>query len=165
MPDALGLFLLSNDNDYHQRLKEVGLREAKRQGFELIIESAQNYPARQAGQIRAAISNAKTSNLSGVLVSVVRNDIVPALVHEAVAAGIDFVVLKQSSPLKFLEPDSGKEIGTKYGTFVCYVGPRQQQFARIFGTSGTILKAVPSADAEATTQPVYWPLTSTGRIP
>ena len=38
MLGTIGLFLRSNDNDYQQRLKEVGLREAKRQGFDIAIE-------------------------------------------------------------------------------------------------------------------------------
>ena len=37
MPGTLGLFLRSTDNDYQQRLKELGLREAKKHGFDLRI--------------------------------------------------------------------------------------------------------------------------------
>lgn len=47
--------------------------------------------------------------------------------------------------LTFREPGSETEIGTKYGTFVCYLGPRHRLFAKVFGAFGTILKAVSSA--------------------
>ena len=56
MPGTIGLFLRSSDNDYQQRLKELGVREAKRQGFEIVIESAMNDPAKQVEQIRAAVA-------------------------------------------------------------------------------------------------------------
>ena len=37
MLGTIGLFLRSTDNDYQQRLKELGLREGKHQGFEIVV--------------------------------------------------------------------------------------------------------------------------------
>lgn len=97
MPGTLGLFLRSTDNDYQQRLKEVGMREAKRQGLELLIESAQNDPLRQADQVRAAINNSPATKLLGILVSVVRDDVMPDLARESAKAGIDFALLNEGA--------------------------------------------------------------------
>jgi ABC-type sugar transport system substrate-binding protein len=95
MPGTIGLFLRSNDNDYQQRLKEVGLREAKRHGYEIIVESALNDGNRQVEQIRAAIKNAKTTGMVAILVSTVRDEILPPLVREAAEAGIDWALLNE----------------------------------------------------------------------
>ncbi len=97
MLGTIGLFLRSNDNDYQQRLKEVGLREAKRQGFDIVLESAQNDPARQVEQIRAAIAKASTTKLAAILVSTVRDEVLPDLVREAAEAGIDWALLNEGT--------------------------------------------------------------------
>jgi ABC-type sugar transport system substrate-binding protein len=126
MLGTFGLFLRSSDNDYQLRLKEVGLREAKRQGFELVIESAQNDPVRQAEQIRAAINNAKTSQLSAILVSVVRDDVIPDLAREAAAAGLDFALLNEFSAID--------EIRAQYPSRAMFVvTPDQTEIGRIHG--------------------------------
>jgi ribose transport system substrate-binding protein len=93
MPGTIGLFLRSTDNDYQQRLKEVGVREAKRQGFDLAIESAQNDPTKQVEQIRAAIKNKTTTKLTAVLVSTVHDEGLPEVFLEAAEAGIDCALL------------------------------------------------------------------------
>lgn len=126
MLGTLALFLRSNDNDYQQRLKEVGLREAKRHAFELVIESAQNDAIRQADQVRAAIEKAKVTNLVGILTSVVRDDVMGALVREAADAGVDFAVLNEGTYID--------ELRTQYpqcGVFV--VTPDQTEIGRIQG--------------------------------
>jgi ABC-type sugar transport system substrate-binding protein len=126
MPGTLGLFLRSNDNDYQQRLKEGGLREAKRHGFELVIESAQNDPSRQAEQIRMAIGNAKTSMLSAILVSIVRDDVIPALAREAAEAGLDFALLDDG---RYID-----EIRAQYPNRAIFaVTPDQLEIGRIHG--------------------------------
>jgi ABC-type sugar transport system substrate-binding protein len=126
MPGTIGLFMRSTDNDYQQRLKEVGLGEAKRQGFEIIVESANNDASRQAEQVRKAIANAKTSNMSGILVSVVRDDEMPALAREAAEAGIDFVLLN--------EVPSIDEVRAQFpGRVICVVTPDQVEIGRIHG--------------------------------
>jgi ABC-type sugar transport system substrate-binding protein len=126
MLGTLGLFMRSTDNDYQQRLKELGLREAKRHGFELIIESASNDPFRQAEQVRAAIANAKTSNLSGILVSVVRDNEMPALAREAAEAGVDFVLLNEVPAI-----DEVRAQFSERAVFV--VTPDQMEIGRIHG--------------------------------
>ena len=93
MPGTIGLFLRSTDNDYQQRLKEVGVREAKRQGFDLVIESAQNDPTKQVEQIRAAIKNKTTTKLTAILVSTVHDEGLPEVLREAAEAGIDCALL------------------------------------------------------------------------
>ena len=95
MSGTIGLFLRSNDNDYQQRLKEVGLREAKRHGYEIIVESALNDGNRQVEQIRSAIKKAKTTSLIAILVSTVRDEVLPPLVREAAEAGIDWALLNE----------------------------------------------------------------------
>jgi ABC-type sugar transport system substrate-binding protein len=126
MLGTLGLFLRSTDNDYQQRLKEVGLREAKRHGFELIIESAQNDAVRQADQVRAAIAKAKASNLVGLMVSVVRDDVMPDLAREAAEAGRDFAILNEGSYMD--------EIRAQYPKAAAFVvTPDQTDIGRIQG--------------------------------
>lgn len=95
MPGTIGLFLRASDNDYQQRLKEFGLREAKRQGFDIVVEAAQNDANRQAEQIRAAIKNAAKTKLVAVLVSSVRDEVMPDLVRETAEAGLEFALLNE----------------------------------------------------------------------
>jgi len=126
MLGTIGLFLRSNDNDYQQRLKEVGLREAKKHGFELIIESAQNDGARQVEQIQAAIKNASTTKLSAILVSTVRDDVLPDMVREAAEAGIDWALLNEGM---FID-----EIRAQYPNRAIFVvTPDQTEIGRIHG--------------------------------
>jgi ABC-type sugar transport system substrate-binding protein len=126
MLGTLGLFLRSTDNDYQQRLKEVGLREAKRQGFDLIIESAQNDAGRQSDQIRAAINNAAATKLAGILVSVVRDDVIPDLARAAAAAGIDFGLLNEGSFIDDLRAEQPTAA-------IFAVTPDQTEIGRIHG--------------------------------
>ena len=126
MLGTIGLFLRSNDNDYQQRLKEVGLREAKRQGFDIAIESAQNDATRQVDQIRAAIKNASTTKLVALLVSTVRDDVLPEMVREAAEAGIDWALLNEG---KFID-----EIRAQYPNRAIFVvSPDQMEIGRIHG--------------------------------
>jgi ABC-type sugar transport system substrate-binding protein len=126
MLGTIGLFLRSNDNDYQQRLKEVGLREAKRQGFDIVLESAQNDPSRQVEQIRAAIANASTTKLAAILVSTVRDEVLPDLVREAAEAGIDWALLNEGT---FIDA-----IRDQYPTRAIFVvTPDQLEIGRIHG--------------------------------
>ena len=97
MLGTIGLFLRSTDNDYQQRLKELGLREGKHQGFEIVVESAQNDAGRQLEQIRAAIKNAATTKMGAILVSTVRDEGLPEVVREAAEAGLDFGLLNEGT--------------------------------------------------------------------
>ncbi|HEY5282112.1 MAG TPA: sugar ABC transporter substrate-binding protein [Polyangia bacterium] len=126
MLGTIGLFLRSNDNDYQQRLKEVGLREAKKQGFEIAIESAQNDANRQVEQIHAAIKNAANTKLAAILVSTVRDDVLPDMVREAAEAGIDWALLNEGM---FID-----EIRAQYPNRAIFVvTPDQLEIGRIHG--------------------------------
>jgi ABC-type sugar transport system substrate-binding protein len=126
MLGTIGLFLRSNDNDYQQRLKEVGLREAKKQGFEIVIESAQNDANRQVEQIHAAIKNAANTALAAILVSTVRDDVLPNMVREAAEAGIDWALLNEGM---FID-----EIRAQYPSRAIFVvTPDQLEIGRIHG--------------------------------
>lgn len=97
MPSTIGLFLRSADNDYQQRLKELGIKEAKRQGLDIFVEAGMNDPQRQVEQIRAAIKNAASSKLIGILVSTVRDSGLPEAFAEAAEAGIDCALLNEGA--------------------------------------------------------------------
>jgi ABC-type sugar transport system substrate-binding protein len=126
MPGTIGLFLRSSDNDYQQRLKELGVREAKRQGFEIVIESAMNDPAKQVEQIRAAIKNAARSKLVGILVSTVRDEGLPEAMIEAAEQGIDCALLNEGS---FID-----EIHARYPSRAIFaVTSDQTEIGRIHG--------------------------------
>lgn len=128
MLGTIGLFLRSNDNDYQQRLKEVGLREAKRQGFDVVVESAQNDANRQAEQIRAAIKNSSTTKIVAIIVSSVRDDVLPDLVRESAEAGIDWGLLNEGAGT-FID-----EIRTQFPTRAIFaVTPDQTEIGRIHG--------------------------------
>jgi ABC-type sugar transport system substrate-binding protein len=126
MPGTIGLFLRATDNDYQQRLKELGLREAKKQGFEIAIESASNDGNKQVEQIRAALKNAGTTKLVAVLVSTVRDDVLPDVVREVAEAGIDFALLNEGT---FID-----EIRAQYANRAIFiVTPDQSEIGRIHG--------------------------------
>jgi ABC-type sugar transport system substrate-binding protein len=123
---TIGLFLRTNDNDYQQRLKEVGLREAKRQGFDIIIESAQNDAGRQVDQIRSAIKNASTTKLAALLVSTVRDAVLSEVVRETAEAGLDCAMLND---VLFID-----EIRQQHpGRAIFIVTPDQIEIGRIQG--------------------------------
>jgi ABC-type sugar transport system substrate-binding protein len=126
MLGTIGLFLRSNDNDYQQRLKEVGLREAKRQDFDIVVESAQNDPNRQVEQIRTAIRNAPTTKLVAILASAVRDDVLPEVVREAAEAGLDWALLNEGT---FID-----QIHDQYPQRAIFaVTPDQTEIGRIHG--------------------------------
>jgi ABC-type sugar transport system substrate-binding protein len=126
MLGTIGLFLRSNDNDYQQRLKEVGLREAKRQGFDIVVESAQNDANRQVEQIRTAIKNAQATKLVAILASAVRDDVLPEVVREAAEAGLDWALLNEGTFI-----DEIRETYPKRAIFA--VTPDQTEIGRIHG--------------------------------
>ena len=97
MPDVIGLFLRSADNAYQQRLREVGLRAAKRHGFELLVQTVPFDASRQVAQIREAIKNAAASKLVAILVSGVRDEELVPVAHEAAAAGLDWALLNDAA--------------------------------------------------------------------
>lgn len=126
MLGTIALFLRSTDNDYQQRLKELAIKEAKKQGFELAIESSQNDPARQVELIHAAVKGAAARNLLGILVSTVRDEGLPEALSGAAEAGIDCALLNEGS---FIE-----EIHAKYPDRAVFaVTSDQVEIGRIHG--------------------------------
>ena len=97
MPQAIGLFLRSADNAYQRRLKEVALSEAKRHGFELIVQSVKFDSGQQVAQIREAIKNASVTNLVALLVSGVRDEDLTPVAHEAAQAGLEWALLNEGA--------------------------------------------------------------------
>jgi ABC-type sugar transport system substrate-binding protein len=97
MLGTIGLFLRSTDNDYQRRLKEVGQREAKHHGFDIIVESAQFDASRQVAQIRKAIKNAAATKLAAILVSGVQDEELRPVAQEAVEAGLDWALLNEAA--------------------------------------------------------------------
>jgi len=96
MPDVIGLFLRSADNAYQRQLKVAALREAKRQGFDLLIQSVQFDASQQIVQIRNAIATAEATKLIAILVSGVRDMDLEPIAHEAAEAGLDWALLNDA---------------------------------------------------------------------
>jgi ABC-type sugar transport system substrate-binding protein len=97
MLGTIGLFLRSTDNDYQRRLQEVGQREAKQHGFDILVESAQFDSVRQVEQIRKAIKNAPATKLAAILVSGVQDEALRPVAQEAVEAGLDWALLNEAA--------------------------------------------------------------------
>ena len=102
------------------------LREAKRQGFDIVVESAQNDPTRQVEQIRTAIKNAQATKLVAILASAVRDDVLPEVVREAALAGLDWALLNEGT---FIDEIHGQY--PKRAIFA--VTPDQAEIGRIHG--------------------------------
>jgi ABC-type sugar transport system substrate-binding protein len=126
MSGTIGLFLRSTDNDYQQRLKELALREAKRQGLEIFVEAGMNDPSKQVEQIHNAIKNAASTKLVGILVSTVRDVGLPEAFSEAAEAGIDCALLNEGA---FID-----DIHTKFPDRAIFaVTSDQKEIGRIHG--------------------------------
>jgi len=97
MQEVIGLFLRSLDNGYQRELKAAGVREAKRHGFELLIQSSQFDVNQQVAQIRDAIKNATATGLIAILASTVRDAELIPVAHEAAAAGLEWAVLNDAA--------------------------------------------------------------------
>jgi ribose transport system substrate-binding protein len=153
MPDVIGLFLRSADNSYQREMREVALREAKRQGFDLRVHSVQFDSSQQVAQIRDAIGNAATTNLVAILVSGVRDDDLTPVVQEAAASGLEWALLNEGAFIdkaRQQHPDRAifavacdqSEIGRLHaeqvrsllaseGRVACVTGPLQNADARL----------------------------------
>jgi ribose transport system substrate-binding protein len=73
------------------------LREAKRHGFELLIQSVQFDATEQVAQIRDAIKHASASKMIAILVSGVRDEDLVPVAHEAAEAGLEWAVLNDAT--------------------------------------------------------------------
>jgi inositol transport system substrate-binding protein len=97
MPEVIGLFLRSADNAYQRQLKAVGLREAKRFGFELMVQSVPFDSTLQVAQVREAIKNATATRMIALLVSGVRDAPLAPVAHEAAEAGLEWALLNEGA--------------------------------------------------------------------
>jgi ABC-type sugar transport system substrate-binding protein len=97
MSDTIGLFLRSANNAYQRRLEEVGSREAKRHGFELLVQFAQFDSSQQVAQIHEAIGNAAATKMVAILVSGVRDIDLTPVAREAAEAGLEWALLNEGA--------------------------------------------------------------------
>jgi len=127
MVGTIRLFLRTTENDYQQQLKERALREGKRAGFAVEVESAQDDAGRQVAQITAAIEKARASNLVAVLVSPVRDDNLRPTARAAAEAGVEWALLNR-------EADFIEELRRQFtGRAIFLVSPEQAEIGRIHG--------------------------------
>ena len=127
MVGTIRLFLRTTENDYQQQLKQEALREGKRSGFVVEVDSAQDDAGRQVAQITAAVENARATNLVAVLVAPVRDDVVAPTVRAAAQAGVEWVMLNREA--QFIE-----ELRQQFtGRAIFAVTPEQAEIGRIHG--------------------------------
>jgi ABC-type sugar transport system substrate-binding protein len=127
MAGSIRLFLRTTENHYQLQLKEEALREGKRAGFEVEVESAQDDAGRQVAQITAALGKAHTGNLVAVLVAPVRDDNLVPTVRAAAEAGVEWVLLNREAG--FIE-----ELRRQFTNRAIFaVTPEQAQIGRIHG--------------------------------
>jgi len=140
MADAIGLFLRSADNAYQKQLKAVGLREAKRHGFTLLVQAVSFDSAQQVAQIREAIKNASENKMVAILASGVRDVDLSPVVHEAAEAGLEWAWLNEVSSLE--------EVRDKYPNRAIFAATsnqseigrvQAQQILAILGGAGRVL--------------------------
>ena len=127
MVGTIRLFLRTTENDYQQQLKQEALREGKRSGFVVEVDSAQDDAQRQVAQITAAVENARATNLVAVLVAPVRDDVMAPTVRAAAQAGVEWVMLNREA--KFID-----ELRQQFtGRAIFAVTPEQAEIGRIHG--------------------------------
>src|SRR5436309_3125230 len=91
----LALFLRTSGNDYQELLREDAMAAAKRHHFQLQVFSADDDADHQARQIREAVESRQTARLIAVLVSPVRESALLAVAHEAIRAGVGWILLNR----------------------------------------------------------------------
>jgi ABC-type sugar transport system substrate-binding protein len=149
--ELVGLFLRSADNAYQRQLKVVALREAKRQGYALAVQSVPFDSAQQVEQIRAAIRTAAVTKLIAILVSGVRDLDLAPVAREAADAGLDWALLNDAAYLDDLRkahPDRAIFAATCDHTEIGRVQARQ--IRALLGEQGRILCVTgPSSNIDA----------------
>jgi ribose transport system substrate-binding protein len=140
MAEAIGLFLRSADNAYQKQLKAVGLREAKRHGFTLLVQAVQFNSTQQVAQIREAIKKATETKMVAILVSGVRDVDLSPVAYEAAEAGLEWALLNDAS---FID-----EVRKKYPNRAVFAATadhseigrvQAQQIRAILGGEGRVL--------------------------
>jgi ribose transport system substrate-binding protein len=140
MPEVIGLFLRSLDNGYQRELKAAGVREAKRRGYELSIQSSQFDVNQQVAQIREAIKCATATKMIAILVSTVRDaDLIP-VAHEAVEAGLEWGVLNDAAFVdEVRQQHPGRAIFAAAGDQTEIGRVQAQQIRALLGKQGRVL--------------------------
>ena len=140
MPGVIGLFLRSADNAYQRELRSSGVREAKRRGFQLLIQSVQFDATEQIAQIRHAINNAAATNMVAILVSGVRDaDLVP-LACEAAESGLDWAVLNDAAFVEEVRRQyPNRAIFTAAGDQTEIGRVQAQQIRTLLGNQGRVM--------------------------
>jgi ribose transport system substrate-binding protein len=140
MPDVIGLFLRSADNGYQRQLRASAIREAKRRGFELVIQLAQFDANQQAAQIREAIKNAAATKMIAILVSGVRDaDLIP-VAFEAAGAGLEWALLNDAPYVEEVRRQHpNRAIFTAAGDQTEIGRVQAQQVRALLGAEGRVL--------------------------
>jgi ribose transport system substrate-binding protein len=140
MAEAIGLFLRSADNAYQKQLKAVGLREAKRYGFSLLVQAVPFDSTQQVAQIREAIKSAAETKMVAILVSGVHDVDLSPVAHEAAEAGLEWALLNDGA---FID-----EVREKYPNRAVFAATcnhseigrvHAQQIRAILGSEGRVL--------------------------
>lgn len=152
MPEeVIGLFLRSLDNAYQRQLKAVAQREAKRQGYSLLISAASFDSGQQVAQVREAVRTAGATGMIAILVSSIRDlDLVP-VAHEAAEAGLDFVLLNDTAYVDDLQRQHANRVVFAATCDHTEIGRvHAQQVRALLGDQGRILCVTgPSSNIEA----------------
>jgi ABC-type sugar transport system substrate-binding protein len=95
------LFLRSLDNDYQQHLRDDAIAAAPRFGYSLTVHSAHNDAARQAAQIRAALSTnnngGENNDVLAIMVSPVREEL-EEVARLSIDRGVGWAQLNREAP-------------------------------------------------------------------
>jgi ribose transport system substrate-binding protein len=140
MPEVIGLFLRSADNGYQRQLRAAAVREAKRQGIELVVQTAQFDVGTQIAQIRDALKTAPSTGMIAILVSSVRDGDLVSVAHEAAEAGVEWALLNDATcvdELRQQHPDRAIFTAAAEQTEIGRV--QAQQVRALLGKSGGVL--------------------------
>ena len=93
----IGLFLQARDNDYQQLLRDDCLAAASQRGFSVKVFFADGDADRQVQQLQEVLHEPPTKRALAVMVSPVRESTLMPVVHDALRAGVGWVVLSRWS--------------------------------------------------------------------
>jgi len=149
--EVIGIFLRSLDNAYQRQLRAAAQREAKRQGYSLVVQAASFDCAQQVAQIREAIRTAASTQMIAVLVSSIRDLDLAPVAHEAAEAGLEWALLNDTAYVDDLHrhhPDRLAFAATCDHTEIGRV--HAQQVRAFLGDHGQVLCVTgPSSNIEA----------------
>lgn len=149
MSRSVALLLQTLGNDYQELLRDDCLAAGRRLGLEVSVLSADRSAERQLRQVRELLRQPEASRPLAVLISPVRESTLMAATHEAIRAGIGWVVLSRWSdylaeqhhlfpkvPLFCVMPDQ-EEIGRIQARQMKALMPDGHELVYIRGPLGT----------------------------